>query len=256
MSLLKVENLAKNFGGVKAVNVLSFEVEAGSVFSIIGPNGAGKTTLFNLITGIYAPTNGTVTFDNQNVTGLASHVLARHGISRSFQNLQIFDNMTALENVMVGQHLHMDTRFLPSFLRLPGVVKGDARCRKHAIHLMEYVGLGDYVRAEADAMPYGALKRLEIARALASKPRLLLLDEPAAGLNPAETKAINNLILRIAADGISIVLVEHDMHLIWGVSDQVLVLDHGSMLAIGDSNEIRNNKAVIAAYLGQPVGEL
>lgn len=251
MSLLSVKNIAKNFGGVRAVDGLSFEVDAGSVFSIIGPNGAGKTTLFNLITGIYTPTTGSVTFDGEDVTGLPSHVLARHGISRSFQNLQIFDNMSAIENVMVGHHLHVNARFLPSLLHLPGVVRGDAECRDYAAGLMKYVGLDDYIAAEADAMPYGALKRLEIARALAAKPRLLLLDEPAAGLNPAETKAIDDLIVRIAADGTTVILVEHDMHLIWGVSDRVLVLDHGCMLAIGSAEEIRNNDEVIAAYLGQ-----
>ncbi len=252
MSLLSVENLAKSFGGVHAVDGLSFEVEAGQVFSIIGPNGAGKTTLLNLITGIYEPTTGSVVFDGKDVTGLPSHILARHGISRSFQNLQIFDNMSAIENVMVGHHLHVDSRFLPSLLHLPGVVRGDALCREYAAGLMAYVGLEDFVSAEADAMPYGALKRLEIARALASKPRLLLLDEPAAGLNPAETRAIDKLIMRIAEDGTTIILVEHDMHLIWGVSDRVLVLDHGAMLTIGTADEIRENPEVIAAYLGQP----
>ncbi len=250
MSLIKIDNVSKRFGGVIAVDNLSFAIGPGSVYSIIGPNGAGKTTLFNLISGLYTPTTGRIFLDGENVTGYAPHQLAARGVARSFQNLQIFFNMSALENVMVGHHLHSDTRLLPSLFGWPSLKKADRRCREFAGELMEYVGLSDHIDAASDAMAYGALKRLEIARALATRPRLLLLDEPAAGLNPAETGTIMTLIERIAADGITVLLVEHDMHLVWGVSDHVLVLDHGQRLASGTPDEVRRDKKVVEAYLG------
>ncbi len=198
MTLLQVENLTKSFGGVTAVSDLNFTVRSGDIFSVIGPNGAGKTTLFNVITGLYAPSRGRIILDGEDVTGLPPHQLATRGLSRSFQHLQIFFNMTAIENVMVGHHMHADTRFFPSLFRFPQVVASDKRCREYAAELMDYVGLGDHLDDEAGALPYGALKRLEIARALATRPRLLLLDEPAAGLNPSETKGMDELIQRIA----------------------------------------------------------
>jgi len=250
MSLVRIENVSKRFGGVVAVDDLSFAIGPGSVYSIIGPNGAGKTTLFNLISGLYSPTTGCIFLDEENITGLAPHELAARGIARSFQNLQIFFNMSALENVMVGHHLHSNTALLPNLIGWPSLKKADCRCREFAAELMVYVGLEDHVGAASDAMAYGALKRLEIARALATRPRLLLLDEPAAGLNPIETKTIISLIERIAADGVTVLLVEHDMHLVWGVSDHVLVLDHGHRLASGTPDEVRHNTAVVEAYLG------
>ena len=250
MSLLKIENLGKEFGGVIAVDNLSFSIGPGTIYSIIGPNGAGKTTLFNLISGLYEPTMGQVFLDEENVTGLPPHLLALRGLSRSFQNLQIFFNMTALENVMVGHHLHSNTKLVPSLLALPGIAREEKRTREFAAEQMHYVGLGDYVKADSGAMPYGALRRLEIARALATRPRLLLLDEPAAGLNPSETREVMDLIQRIASDGITVVLVEHDMHLVWGVSQHILVLDHGCRLATGTAEEVRHNPAVVEAYLG------
>ena len=255
MSLIRIEKLAKEFGGVTAVNDLSFGIGPGKVYSIIGPNGAGKTTLFNLISGLYAPTRGKVFLDDEEVTGYPPHRLAAMGLSRSFQNLQIFFNMSALENVMVGHHLHADTRFLPSLLGLPSIRLANRRCAEYAAHMMEYVGLQDYIGEEADSMPYGALKRLEIARALATRPRLLLLDEPAAGLNPSETNTITALIQQIAQSGVTILLVEHDMHLVWDVSDHILVMDHGNRLASGTAKEIRNNPDVIEAYLGHRARE-
>ncbi|VAW17794.1 Branched-chain amino acid transport ATP-binding protein LivG (TC 3.A.1.4.1) [hydrothermal vent metagenome] len=250
MTLLEVQGLCKRFGGVNAVDGLDFAVEAGAVFSIIGPNGAGKTTLFNMLSGLFAPSEGRICLDGENVTGLAPHQLAGRGISRSFQNLQIFFNMSALENVLVGHHLHSDTRFLPSLLRLPAMRRGERRYREYATELMSYVGLDEFVGANSQAMPYGALRRLEIARALATRPRLLMLDEPAAGLNPAETQAIDALIKRIARDGTTVLLVEHDMHLVWGVSDHILVLDHGRLLAQGTAAQIRADPSVIETYLG------
>ena len=255
MSLLRIEKLGKSFGGLTAVEDLSFSIGPGTVYSIIGPNGAGKTTLFNLISGLFAPTTGSIHLDEENISGLPPHQLAARGLSRSFQNLQIFFNMTALENVMVGHHLHSDTRFFPSLFALPAIRRDDKRSAKFAAEMMDYVGLGDYVHANSDAMSYGALKRLEIARALASRPRLLLLDEPAAGLNPAETNAIVELIQHIAQDNITVLLVEHDMHVVWGVSDHILVLDHGRRLAAGTSEEIRSNDAVVEAYLGRQARE-
>jgi branched-chain amino acid transport system ATP-binding protein len=250
VSLLRVEDLSMSFGGVLALSHLDFTIAPGIIHSIIGPNGAGKTTLFNLITGIYKPTGGRIFLEDEDISGKPPYELAGRGLSRIFQNVQVFFNMTALENVMVGHHLHCDRRFLPALLRFPGIVKGDAECREYAAELMAYVGLGDYVRSEASALPYGALKRLEIARALATRPKLLLLDEPAAGLNPTETEAIKQLIHRIAESGITVLLVEHDMRLVMGVSDLILVLDGGRRLASGTAVEIRGNPDVVAAYLG------
>lgn len=250
MSLLRVEGLSKSFGGITAIAELDFTLESGVIHSIIGPNGAGKTTLFNLITGVYRPSGGRIFLDDHDVTGAPPFELARLGLSRTFQNLQVFFNMTAIENVMVGHHLHCDRRFLPALLRLPNIAKGDARCRDLAAELMHDVGLGDYLDAEASAMPYGALKRLELARALATQPKILLLDEPAAGLNAAETEAMDRLIQQISERGVTVLLVEHDMRLVMGISDLILVLDHGRPLALGTAGEIRANPAVVAAYLG------
>jgi branched-chain amino acid transport system ATP-binding protein len=250
VKILEIEGLSRGFGGLLAVDQLSFAVEEGAIYSVIGPNGAGKTTLFNLITGIYRPSAGRICFAGEEVTGLPPHALAGRGISRSFQNLQIFFNMTARENVMVGRHRHLDSRLLPAFLRLPKLARADAGAAAQAAKLLEFVGLGDHVDADADAMPYGALKRLEFARALASEPRLLLLDEPAAGLNSAETRAIDALIVKVARSGVTILLVEHDMRLVMGVSDRIIVLDYGRKLAEGSAEEVRRNPAVIEAYLG------
>jgi branched-chain amino acid transport system ATP-binding protein len=248
--LLQVESLTKEFGGVQAVSDLSFAVGEGRVHSIIGPNGAGKTTLFNLVTGVYTPSSGRIRLGEEEITGLTTAARAARGIQRTFQNLQIFFNMTALENVMAGRHLALKPRFLSSLFRLPAMVRADREAEEHAVDLMNYVGLGAWVDAEADAMPYGALKRLEIARALAADPRLLLLDEPAAGLNPVETASIDELIKKIARGGTTVVLVEHDMKLVMGVSDHILVLDHGRKLAEGTADEVRANPDVIRAYLG------
>jgi branched-chain amino acid transport system ATP-binding protein len=250
MSLLEVEALSMEFGGVRAIADLSFEVAPGAIHSIIGPNGAGKTTLFNLITGIYAPSDGRIVFEGGDITGKPPHVLAARGISRTFQNLQIFYNMTVLENVMVGRHRYADTRLLPTLLRLPGVVRSDRACREKAQELLRFVGLDAHQASEAHALPYGGLKRLEIARALAGEPKLLLLDEPAAGCNARESRELAELIRKVAKFGVTIVLVEHDMHLVMGISHRVLVLDSGRRLAEGSAEEVRANREVVAAYLG------
>jgi branched-chain amino acid transport system ATP-binding protein len=250
MSLLEVSNLSKIFGGVRAVQNVSFAVDAGLVYSVIGPNGAGKTTLFNLITGIYTPSEGQIRLDGLDIAGTAPNRLARLGMARTFQNLQVCMNMTALENVMVGAHLRLDRNPLKAALRLPSIAKRDAELRAEAAELMKFVGLDAFLDAGADAMPYGALKRLEIARALAAKPRILFLDEPAAGLNPKETAEIDVLIRKVADSGVTVVLVEHDMKMVMNISDRILVLDYGRRLAEGTAEEVRGNPDVIAAYLG------
>ncbi len=250
MTLLRVDNMSKEFGGVHAVADLSFTIEPGTIHSIIGPNGAGKTTLFNLITGLYIPSTGKVFLEDKEITALPPYELAGRGLSRTFQNLQIFFNMTALENVMVGLHLRMDRRFWPALFGLGRVRSGEVEARSQAAELMRFVGLGDYLDADSGSMPFGALKRLEIARALASKPKILLLDEPAAGLNTNETEEIDNLIRQISETGVTVVLVEHDMRLVMGVSDHILVLDNGRKLGEGSAEQIRNDPSVIHAYLG------
>ena len=247
---LRVTALSKAFGGVLAVDQVSFDLEAGKVNSIIGPNGAGKTTLLNLLTGVYVPSAGTVSLDGADVTGLAPHLLAAHGMARTFQNLQLFFNMSAIENVMVGRHLRERAGWIAALLRSPRLAAGERESREEAAGLMRFVGLGEYLGAQADAMPYGALKRLEIARALGGRPKLLLLDEPAAGLNQTETQAINALIMDLAKSGVTVVLVEHNMRLVMGVSDHIVVLDYGRKICEGSAERVRNDPRVIEAYLG------
>ena len=250
MALLEVKDLSIHFGGVKAVQNVSFTIDAGIVYAVIGPNGAGKTTLFNLITGIYTPTTGSILLDGESITGKSPDELARRGVARTFQNLQICMNMSAIENVMVGAHLRLDRNLLKAALRWPSLKKRDRELHAEAAELMRFVGLESYVDARADSMPYGALKRLEIARALAMKPRLIFLDEPAAGLNPKETIEVDQLVRKVADAGVTVVLVEHDMKMVMNLSDRILVLDYGKKLTEGTGAEVRRNPDVIAAYLG------
>ncbi|MGX9733155.1 ABC transporter ATP-binding protein [Janthinobacterium aestuarii] len=248
--MLTINKLSKSFGGVHAVQDVSFTVKEGNIHSVIGPNGAGKTTLFNLITGVYTPTKGEILLNGENVAAMSPDALARRGMSRTFQNLQVCMNMTAIDNVMVGAHLRLNQNLFASMLRLPSVRRADAVCRDEAAGLMEFVGVGRHVDDEAGQMSYGALKRLEIARALAAKPKVLLLDEPAAGLNHTETGEIEALIRKVAQSGVTVVLVEHDMKLVMNLSDHILVLDYGKKLAEGTAAEVRANPDVVAAYLG------
>ncbi len=250
MALLDVKDLSIHFGGVKAVQNVSFSIDAGIVYAVIGPNGAGKTTLFNLITGVYKPTSGEIKLDGEAIHGKSPNELATRGVARTFQNLQICMNMSAIENVMVGAHLRLDRNLIKAALRLPTLRKRDAEARAEAAELMRFVGLDAFIDSRADAMPYGALKRLEIARALAMKPRLIFLDEPAAGLNPKETIDVDHLVRKVADSGITVVLVEHDMKMVMNLSDRILVLDYGKKLAEGSGEEVRRNPDVIAAYLG------
>ncbi|SET65517.1 MULTISPECIES: ABC transporter ATP-binding protein [Marinobacter] len=248
--MIDVKGLDKEFGGVHAIEGLEFSVEQGQIYSVIGPNGAGKTTLFNLITGFYTPTRGEITLNGESVVGMDPNRLAERGMCRTFQQMQICMNMTALENVMLGRHLKIRSNLFTSMFRLPSLLREEKACRERSKELMAFVGCGEYINTEASAMSYGALKRLEIARALAADPKILLLDEPAAGLNGTETAELEELIRKVAEQGVTVMLVEHDMKLVMGISDRLLVINYGRKLAEGTPEEIRNNPDVIAAYLG------
>lgn len=250
--MLSIRNLSKSFGGVKAVQDVNLEVKQGSIHAVIGPNGAGKTTLFNLITGVYTPTTGEILLRTENVAGLSPDQLAQRGMSRTFQNLQVCMNMSAIENVMVGAHLRLNQSLIAGLLRLPSLRKADMQLRHESEELMRFVGVEKYINSAANQMSYGALKRLEIARALAAQPEILLLDEPAAGLNHTETGEIEALIRKVAEHGVTVVIVEHDMKLVMNLSHYITVLDYGKKLAEGTPAQVRSNPDVIAAYLGAP----
>ncbi len=249
--LLKAHRLHKSFGGLRAIEALDFVVREGQIKSIIGPNGAGKTTLFNLITGIFLPTGGTFEFAGRILNGLKPHRIARLGISRTFQNLELFGNMTALENVMLGRHCRTFSGIFSAGLRLRRMRKEEKETIEAAMAELCFMGLEKKAWRGATSLPLGEQKRLEIARALATQPKLLLLDEPAAGLNLRETHILSETILRIRDRGITILLVEHDMSLVMGISDEVLVLNYGKKIAEGPPREIQRNPEVIAAYLGE-----
>ncbi|MBF0217962.1 MAG: ABC transporter ATP-binding protein, partial [Gammaproteobacteria bacterium] len=241
MALLEVEGLYKSFGGVTAIVNLSFAVDAGLVYGVIGPNGAGKTTLFNMLSGIYRVDEGVIRFKKKPITHLPPNLIAAAGISRTFQNLQIFFNMSVHENVLVGCHLRTASGLLEALLRLPRVRREERLVHLWADAALDFCGLSAYRNEPADALPYGVLKRLEIARALAVEPQLLMMDEPAAGLNDTESAEMIALIKRIRDRGITVLLVEHNMNLVMSVSDRLLVLDYGSYLAEGRCEEIQNN---------------
>ncbi len=253
MNLLEIEHLTKNFGGVTAVADVSFQVKSGEIVAFIGPNGAGKTTLLNLITGLIKPDSGSIVFNDIEITGNPPEKIASMGINRTFQNLQLFNGMTAVENVMVGAHRHGQKGLLKAGFAFPGVAVEEKKIYEKALEKLELVGLTDKKNVPVEILPYGQQRLLEIARALAMEPILILLDEPAAGLNQGETDILGDLIRKLADMGMTIVVVEHNMDLIMSISNHIIVLDHGSKLFEGNPHEVQNDAGVIAAYLGEEV---
>jgi branched-chain amino acid transport system permease protein len=248
--VLEVTDALRTFGSLRAVDAVSFSVQQGSITALIGPNGAGKTTMFNLIGGYQPLDGGRVRFRGQDIGTLTPREIARLGIGRTFQNLQLFDNMTVIENVMCGGHRHATSGILPIALRLPSVAREDAALRETAASCLRFVGLHGADHVKPGALSFGHQRLVEIARALALRPELLLMDEPASGLNDTETERLSELILRIAALGITVLLVEHDMRLVMGLADHIVVMDHGEKMSEGSAERVRNDPKVIAAYLG------
>ena len=248
--ILSIRSLSKKFGGLAAVNDVSFEVPKGVIKSVIGPNGAGKTTLFNLITGLDVPTSGDILFLNEQITGLKPHQRASRGLSRTFQIPQIFGNMTVLENVLIGRHLHGQSGFFDGLLSTPRCRRENREMREYGLSLLERVGLVEKAEDEAGSMAYGEIKLLEIARALASGPKFLLLDECAAGLNAKESSEIAALVTGLRADGVTMLLVEHDIRMVMDLSDEIVVLDFGLKIAEGTPEQIQEDPMVIKVYLG------
>lgn len=250
MPFLEVENLTKRFGGLTAVNSVNFEVNEGEIVSIIGPNGAGKTTIFNLLTGIYDLTEGSIKLNGKLISGKSPQDILKSGISRTFQNIRLFKNMRVIENVLLGMHINSKYKFLDALFRSNGYFSKEYEYQQEAISILESIGMGDKLHEYASNLPYGDQRKLEIARAIATGAKIILLDEPAAGMNPQESQELLRFIRHLKNKGFTIVMIEHDMSVVMNISDRVYVIDYGKCIAHGLPDEVAQNETVIKAYLG------